>query len=67
MGAGALGGAVEAGALGGDFELTYVDCDNDIITVGSEAEFQEAALHAVHMMPGNVLKLTVVPLRDCRV
>ena len=58
---------VGAGALGKVFELTFVDRDDDIITVGSEAEFQEAALHAVHMMPGNVLKLTVVPLRDCRV
>jgi hypothetical protein len=65
MGGGRGGGAgalMEAGALGGSFDLTYVDCDDDIITVGSEAEFQEAAHHAVHIMPGNVLKLTVVPL-----
>jgi len=53
MGAGAQGGA---GACG-HFELTYVDCDGDVITVGSEAEFQEAA----YIMQGEGLKLTVMP------
>ena len=48
-----------AGACG-RFELTYVDCDDDVITVGSEAEFQEAA----HLMRGEALKLTVMMSED---
>ena len=53
------GGEKEAGAQAGEaaysrFELTYVDCDDDVITVSSEAEFQEA----ISMMRGGTLKLT---------